>query len=208
MSSDRSPPSHLEGDKPTCIHKHLLRVYGEACVDVSTVWWWVRWIKGAETGGVALHKKLCSDCTCTTLMPLYIHWVDEMISGNLCTTTDEVCSIPSISKGSVMAFLEELSYSKVCGIWVPPVLTDARKRTRKAIVTACWHQYSNWKWGLPLADCHGEWKHSEPESKGQLWNGAIQHPQGRRNSRVRCKLEKSWSESSGMRRMCSFELLA
>jgi hypothetical protein len=78
-------------------------------------------------------------------MPLYIHWVDEMISGNLNTTTDEVCSIPSISKGSVMAFLEELNCSKICGIWIPPVLTDACKRTRKAIVTACWHQYGNWK---------------------------------------------------------------
>jgi len=78
-------------------------------------------------------------------MPPYIHWVDEMISDNLCITTDEVCSIPFISKGSVMAFIEELSYSKVCGIWVPPVLTDAPERMRRAIVTACWHQYSNWK---------------------------------------------------------------
>jgi hypothetical protein len=34
--------------KRTCIHEHLLRVYGEAAVNVSTVWWWVRRIKVAE----------------------------------------------------------------------------------------------------------------------------------------------------------------
>ena len=78
-------------------------------------------------------------------MPLYIHWVDEMIIGNLYIITDEVCSIPSISKGSVVVCIEELIYSKVCGSWVPPVLIDAPKRMRKAIVTACWHHYSNWK---------------------------------------------------------------
>ena len=141
-------------------------------------------------------------------MPFYIHWVDEMIIGNLCIITDEVRSIPSICKGSVVACIEELICSKVCGSWVPPVLIDAPKMMRKAIVTACWHYYSNWKWGLPVADCHGEWEHSEPKSKCQLWNGAIEHPQGRRNSRVCCKLKKSWSESSVMRRMCSCELLA
>lgn len=27
----------VEGDKPTCIHKRLLRVYGAASVDVVTV---------------------------------------------------------------------------------------------------------------------------------------------------------------------------
>jgi hypothetical protein len=42
-------------------------------------------------------------------MPLYIHWVDETVGANLCITTDEVCSIPSISIGSVIAFIEELS---------------------------------------------------------------------------------------------------
>ena len=54
---------------------------------------------------------------CTTLMPLYIHWVDKMISVNLYITIDEVSSTPSFSKGSVMAFIEELSSSKVCGSW-------------------------------------------------------------------------------------------
>jgi len=50
-------------------------------------------------------------------MPLYIHWGDEMIVGNLCIITDEVCSIPFISKGSVVACIENLIYSKVCSSW-------------------------------------------------------------------------------------------
>lgn len=54
--------------KQACIHGHLLIVCGEAAVDVSTVWWWVRWIKEAETRGAALHDKLQSKHTCTAVM--------------------------------------------------------------------------------------------------------------------------------------------
>jgi len=38
-----------EGERPTSIHEHLRRVSGEATVDVSAVWWWLQWIKEAET---------------------------------------------------------------------------------------------------------------------------------------------------------------
>ena len=44
-------------------------------------------------------------------------------------------------------------------------------------------------------------------SSGSQWHGAIQHPQGRWNSRVCCQLAKSWAHSSGWG-SCSFELLA
>jgi hypothetical protein len=84
-------------------------------------------------------KKLCSGCTCTAVIPHYIHWVDDLISSNLSITTDEVCSTLSISKGSVMAIVGELSYSKVFGRWVPQILTDAPKEMRKAVATDCWH---------------------------------------------------------------------
>jgi len=47
-----------EGEKPTYINKHLLRVYSEATTDVSTVQQRERWIKEAETGGTAHYDKL------------------------------------------------------------------------------------------------------------------------------------------------------
>jgi hypothetical protein len=33
------------GDKPNCIHKGFLKMYGEATVYVSTCQQWVRWFK-------------------------------------------------------------------------------------------------------------------------------------------------------------------
>jgi hypothetical protein len=43
----------VEGKKPNCIQKRLLKVYGEV-VDVSTLHWWVRHLKEAETGQIGL----------------------------------------------------------------------------------------------------------------------------------------------------------
>jgi hypothetical protein len=42
-----------------------------------------------------------------------IQYVDELVSDEYCTTTDELCSALSTSKRSVMALIEELGYSKV-----------------------------------------------------------------------------------------------
>jgi len=43
-------------------------MYCEATEEVSYVQREVQQIKGAETGGAALHDKLCSGHTCTTVM--------------------------------------------------------------------------------------------------------------------------------------------
>jgi hypothetical protein len=29
-----------EDEEPSCIRQHLLEAYGDAAVDVSTIWWW------------------------------------------------------------------------------------------------------------------------------------------------------------------------
>ena len=60
-------------------------------------------------------------------MPYSIHWVDELICSNCCITTDELFSVLSISKGSVVALTEELSYSKFCVYWLPQMLRDAHR---------------------------------------------------------------------------------
>lgn len=45
-----------EGEKST--YKCLLKVYGEAAVNVSTVHPWVSWVNEAETEGAELHDVL------------------------------------------------------------------------------------------------------------------------------------------------------
>jgi hypothetical protein len=96
-----------EDETPISIHEYLLKVCGEATVDVSASRRWVRWIKEAETGGAALHDKpwsghpwLCSDAS----HPLN----DELIRGNLCVTTNDppyllvktIIDVPGYSKFS------------------------------------------------------------------------------------------------------------
>jgi hypothetical protein len=101
-----------EGEKLTCIHKHLLKVYGEAMLDMSTVHCWAQWTNKVEQGA-KLRGSSRNGSPCTAVMPANIHYVDEMIRGESCTT-DELCCALSTSKQSVMAIAEELGYSKVC----------------------------------------------------------------------------------------------
>jgi hypothetical protein len=54
-----------EGEKLTSIHEHLLNMYSEATVNVSTVQRCVIQTKEAEKGKAALHDKRQSGCTCT-----------------------------------------------------------------------------------------------------------------------------------------------
>lgn len=67
--------------------------------------------------------------SCTAVMPHSIHQVDELICGDHCITTDELCSTLYISKGSVMASIALLGDSKVCAHWVTKMPTVARKET-------------------------------------------------------------------------------
>jgi hypothetical protein len=61
----------------------------------------------------------CRVVTHTAVMPHNTCQVDELIHGDCCVTTYEFCSTLSTSKGSIMAIIEELGYSKVCACSVP-----------------------------------------------------------------------------------------
>jgi len=56
-----------------------------------------------------------------------IRWVHELICSNCCITTDELFSILSIGRGSIMALIEEFSYSKFCVYWLPQMQRDAHR---------------------------------------------------------------------------------
>jgi hypothetical protein len=67
-------------------------------------------------------------------MPHNIIWVDELICSHQHVTTDELCSIPSFSKGSVMIVAEEVVCSKVFTQWVTRMLMDAYRETRLLLI--------------------------------------------------------------------------
>jgi hypothetical protein len=66
-------------------------------------------------------------------MPDNIHYFDELIHGDSCTTGGLCCAL-STSKCSVMAITEEPGYSKVCAWWLPQMLTYKHKQARKATI--------------------------------------------------------------------------
>jgi hypothetical protein len=86
-------------------------VYGESIADISTQKW-VRRVKGDETGR-AEFQKWQRGCPYTTIMPVNICWVDELIRGDRPVTTDEIYSILSLGKCISMEFIEKHVYSKV-----------------------------------------------------------------------------------------------
>jgi len=72
----------------------------------------------AKTGAAAILEKMLSRFICTGVMPHYSPQVDVPMCGDH-HMTEELYSMLSISKGSLMAITKELGYSKVCSCWVP-----------------------------------------------------------------------------------------
>lgn len=150
---------------------NICSVYGEATVDVSTVWQWVWQIEEEQIGGAKLHDKLQNGRICTAVMTHNCQ-VDELVSGDHQITTDTLCSTLSPGKGSVVAIIKETSYSKLCEPWVPQMLTDAHKETRRA--TATWVRASSCKL---LQGMKFEFSILNLNPTGNKQNSALQHPQ-------------------------------
>ena len=123
-----------EGEMPIRIHEKLKNVYGDETVDASTVRRWVRRCKEAE-GQTRLADETRSGRPATAVTPGNIQRVDGIICGDRRMKTDELCRIIFFSKGSVITIIHQLGYRKVCALWVPRMLTDQNKETRKTIAS-------------------------------------------------------------------------
>jgi hypothetical protein len=111
-----------EGEKPNCIQKHLLRVYG----DVTTVQQRERWIKEAETRGAAHYDKLQSGCTCTTLPRGTTlnadHCIETIRSLNAC-----LCQVhPARKMSEVFHIHNNASCTQVCASQRPSQILDGQ----------------------------------------------------------------------------------
>ena len=115
-----------EGEMPIRIHERLKNVYG----DVSTVRRWVRRCKEAE-GQTRLADETRSGRPATAVLPTTFSEFDDIIRGDRRVKTDELYRILSFSIGSVISIIHQLGYPKVCARWVPRMLTDQNKETKK-----------------------------------------------------------------------------
>jgi len=68
---------------PIEIHRRMQAVYGDQCVDVSTVRRWARRFKGGELGQADLSDKTRSGRPVTASDQLQQDRVEELIRGNL-----------------------------------------------------------------------------------------------------------------------------
>ena len=160
---------NAEGETPIRIHERLTKVYGDATVDVSTVRRWVRRCNEAVEQTPLTDQKR-SGRPVTAVSPSNIQRVDDIIRGDRRVTTDELCCILSLSKGSVMTIIHQLGYRKVCARWVPRMLTDQNKEARKAIASELLQRFhvEGEEFLKKIVTGDETWVHFfEPESKRQ-----------------------------------------
>ena len=101
------------------IQKRLCVVYGSCAVDRSTVGSWVRRLKASGSGETELHDRLWSGRPATATSPDILQRADNVIHADGSITSRQLTVQLSVSKGSAMAIIDALGYSKVCAKWVP-----------------------------------------------------------------------------------------
>ena len=90
---------------PTEIHRRMQAVYGDQCVDVSTVRRWVRRFRDGEMGQADLSDKTRSGRTVTASDQLHQDGVEELIRGNYRIRQKEIAVVLGISD-TLLVFLD------------------------------------------------------------------------------------------------------
>jgi len=92
---------NMEKVPPIEIHRQMQAVYGDQCVDVSTVRCWVRRFKDGELGQADLSDKTRSGRLVTASDQLHQDRVEELIHGNHRIKQKETAVALGISKERV-----------------------------------------------------------------------------------------------------------
>jgi len=103
---------------PIEIHRRMQAVYGDQCVDVSTVRRWVRRFKDGELGQADLSDRTRSGRPVTASDQLHQDRVEEMTRGNRHIKQKEIAVALGISKERVGHIIGVLGFRKVGARWV------------------------------------------------------------------------------------------
>ena len=112
---------------PIAIHRRMQVIYGDQCVDVSTVRRWVRRFKDGELGQADLSDKTQRGRPVTASDQLHQDRVEELIRGNCRIKQKEIAVALGISKKRVGHIIGVLGFRKVCASWLPRMLSDEMK---------------------------------------------------------------------------------
>ena len=99
-------------------------IYGDHCVDVSTLRRWLRRFKNAELGQADLSDKTRSGRPMTASDQLHQDRVEELIRGNHRIKQKEIAIELGISKERSGHIIGVLGFHKVCARWVPCMLSN------------------------------------------------------------------------------------
>ena len=152
---------------PSDIHQHLLNIYRDQRVDVSTVRWWVACFSSGDSD---MKDKPRSRWPCTALTSRNEECLDQLIRANRRITTRELCTELNISFNALQTMVASLEYRNVSARWVPRMLTQVHIEHRMQVCQDLLNQYEaeddSFLDRIITGDetwCH----HYEPESKRQ-----------------------------------------
>jgi [histone H3]-lysine36 N-dimethyltransferase SETMAR len=109
------------------IHKKLMEVYKDDCMDISNVRRWLRHFRSGET---SIFDQSRSGRPKNVLTDQNFAKLGKMIIDNRSLTTYDIMQRLNCGKGSVLSMLDQLEVRKVCSKWVPKLLTKEMMNQR------------------------------------------------------------------------------
>ena len=160
-----------EGVVPIDIHRRMKLVYGEACVDVSTVRRWAKELAETSPAETDLHDKARCGRPNSASDVQHQERVDEMIQANRRIKVREVSEMLGISVGSAQFVIHDvLGYRKLCARWVPHMLSPELKLNRSRVSEELLARYTDEGEAFIRRIVTGDetWVHHyDPENKSQ-----------------------------------------
>ena len=129
---------HVEKITPNGIHQHLLNIYRDQTVNVSTVRWRV---VRFSSGDSDVKEKPCSGWPCTAVTPRNEERLDQLIRANRQITTRELCTERNIAFSTLETMVATLEYRIVCTRWVPRMLIREHKEHCVQVLWDLLNQY-------------------------------------------------------------------
>ena len=160
-----------ESCSPVDIHQRMKLVYGESCVDYTTVWRWAKSLKGEDPIETKLHDERRCGRPKTASNAINKTAVGNMILANRRVKQSDIAREAGISKERVQHIITDiLGYRKVSSRWVPRMLTPEMKKRRKTICSELLRRYEEEGNAFIQQIVTGDesWVHHyDPESKRQ-----------------------------------------
>ena len=157
----------IEGVGAKEIIDRLRNFYKESALSYTSV---RRWVVQFKSGSSDISDKPRSGRPKTAVTPENKRRIDEMICGDRRVTVRDIVDEIGTGHNAVQEIINELGYSKVCAHWVPRMLTDELRQSRREVCTQMLQRYKAEREEFMNTIMAGDesWAHHyEPETKRQ-----------------------------------------